>query len=369
MNLGYDAKRAFSNTSGLGNYSRNALNALQKYYPNNNYVLFTPELKIGMLGQQKKFKIVAPPKSMSKIGKSWWRHFQVSRELETERIDLFHGLSNELPQGIHKTGIPSVVTIHDLIFLRYPEFYKLFDRKIYARKIKYACRAATKIIAISEQTKADIVQFTGTDPKKIEIIHQTISPLFFEKAATETVQKKYKLPECFVLAVGTIEERKNQLSIVKALQAKNLDLPLVLVGNPTSYCNDIHKYLAKNNIQDKVIFLKNIPEKDLAALYHLAELSVYISVFEGFGLPVIEAMACKCPVITSNVSCLPETAGNAALLCSPDNEEELGDKIYKILYDDKLKTKLIEKGTQRAREFLAENYAERLTNLYREIIQ
>lgn len=368
MKLGYDAKRAFLNTSGLGNYSRNALNALQKYYPQNEYVLFTPEAKIGMLKQQEQFSVIAPPKSMSKIGKSCWRTFRLSKTLEAQQIDLFHGLSNELPQGIHKTQIPSVVTIHDLIFLRYPEFYKLIDRKIYARKIKYACRVATKIIAISEQTKSDIVQFTGTDPKKIEVVHQTISPLFFETADTETVKAKYKLPDRFIVAVGNIEERKNQLSIIKALQAKNMDLPLVLVGNPTSYCNDIHKYLAANQLKDRVRFLKNIPEKDLAALYQLAELSVYISVFEGFGLPVIEAMACGCPVITSNVSCLPETAGGAALLCSPNNEEELAEKIDKIMTDNDLRKQLIEKGTQRANEFRAENYASRLMNLYAGVI-
>jgi len=368
MNLGYDAKRAFSNTSGLGNYSRNALNAIQKHFPQNQYTLFTPEVKVGMLRQQDAFKIVSPPKSMSKIKKSMWRQFQLSKELEHENIDLFHGLSNELPKGIDKTSVPSVVTIHDLIFMRYPEFYKFIDRKIYYQKAKYACNTATKIIAISEQTKADIVSFFGIRPAKIEIIHQSISPLFFEEADTEKVKAKYKLPDRFILAVGTVEERKNQLSIIKALQTKNIDIPLVLVGNPTSYCNDIHKYLAEKGIKDKVIFLKNIPEKDLAGLYQLAELSVYISVFEGFGLPVIEAMACGCPVITSNVSCLPETAGGAALLCSPENEDKLGEQIHNIITDKKLKQQLIEKGVERANEFSAKSYAERLMRLYTEIM-
>ena len=368
MNLGYDAKRAFLNTSGLGNYSRNTLNALQKYYPQHEYTLFTPDLKIGMLKQQDAFKVIFPSKSMSKLKKTWWRNYQVSKEVEKQKVDLFHGLSNEFPKGIHKTSIPSVVTIHDLIFLRYPEFYKPIDRKIYYQKVKYASNVATKIIAISEQTKLDIVSFYGIHPAKIEVIHQSISPLFFDKADTVSVQEKYQLPDHFVLAVGTVEERKNQLTVIKALQAKEIDLPLVLVGNPTSYCNDIHKYLAEYNIKDRVIFLKNIPEKDLAAIYQLAELSVYISVFEGFGLPVIEAMACGCPVITSNVSCLPETAGQAAILCSPENEEEIGNSIYNILNNDKLKQSLIQKGIDRAREFSAQNYAARLMNLYNGII-
>lgn len=320
-----------------------------------------------MLEQQEAFETVAPAPNLSKLKKSMWRNFQLSKLLKPYNIDLFHGMSNELPRGIHKTPVPSVVTIHDLIFLRYPEFYKYFDRIIYRSKVKYACKAATKIIAISEQTKADIIKFTGTNPNKIEVIHQAISPLFFEKIETGSIKIKYRLPEKFILAVGNIEERKNQLSILKALQARSLDIPLVMIGNPTSYCNDIHKYVAANNIQDRVIILKNIPEKDLAGIYQLASLSIYISVFEGFGLPVIEAMASGCPVITSNVSCLPETAGNAAVLCSPDDLEELADSISKILGDNLFRNQLVEKGKKRAEEFQAKEHAKKLLALYAEM--
>lgn len=368
MRLGFDAKRAFLNTSGLGNYSRNTLNAMQKYFPENTYALYSPELKIGMLDQQEKFELYAPPKKMSKFHKAVWRNFKLSNELKEHQIELFHGLSNELPRGIHKTGIPSVVTIHDLIFIRYPEFYKFFDRHIFHSKVSYACKAATKIIAISEQTKSDLVEFKHADPKKIEVIHQAISPLFFERANTEKIYSKYNLPKQFILSVGTIEERKNQLSILKALELKKIDLPLVMIGNPTSYCNDIHKYIAQKNIKKRVIFLRNIPEKDLAAIYQIASLSVYISVFEGFGLPVIESMACGCPVITSNVSCLPETAGDAALLCSPSNLDELSENIFKTLTDSGFKNNLIEKGRNRAEEFQAQNYARRLITLYSDML-
>jgi glycosyltransferase involved in cell wall biosynthesis len=180
---------------------------------------------------------------------------------------------------------------------------------------------------------------------------------------------KYQLPKQFILSVGTIEERKNQLSIIRALEARKIDLPLVMVGNPTSYCNDIHKYIAAKNLHKQVVFLKNIPEKDLSAIYRIAELSVYISVFEGFGLPVIESMACGCPVITSNVSCLPETAGGAAMLCSPDNLEELGEYIFKTITDSTFKAGFIAKGKKRAEEFQAKNYAERLISLYSKMLK
>ncbi len=367
MKIGFDAKRAFLNTSGLGNYSRTTLNALDKYYSENQYFLYTPEVKIGMLENQNKFEIISPPKSQSKIKKSFWRTYRLSNELLKQELSIFHGLSNELPKGIHKTDIPKVVTIHDLIFIRYPEFYKPFDRSIYYNKVKYACSAATKILAISQQTKEDIIDFMGANAEKIEVIHQAISPIFFEKADTSRIKEKYKLPAEFILSVGTIEERKNQLSIVKALLQQNLKIPVIFVGNPTSYCNDIHKYIAEKNIEKQVIFLRNIPEKDLAAIYQLASLSIYISVFEGFGLPVIESVACGCPVITSNVSCLPETAGNAAVLCQPENIEELGNNIQKAINDNDFRNELIRKGKARAEEFQPKNYVEKLISLYEEI--
>lgn len=367
MRIGFDAKRAFTNTSGLGNYSRNTLNALQKYHSNHSCILYTPEVKFGMLENQDALEIIAPPRSDSNFKKSLWRTFQLGKEVQKQNIDLFHGLSSELPKGIHKTNIPSLVTIHDLIFVRYPEFYKAFDRSIYFKKAKYACCAATKILAISEQTKTDIVDFIGVTPDKIDVLHQCISPVFFKPAETEKIKAKYHLPDVFILAVGSIVERKNQLSIIKALVEQKLSIPLVLVGNPSSYCNEIHKYLAKNGIKEQVIFLKNIPEDDLAGIYQIAKLSIYISVFEGFGLPVIEAMASACPVITSTVSCLPETAGDAALFCSPDDIDKLGQSINDIINNEELRKTIIEKGKKRAEEFCPEKYVQKLVSLYEEI--
>lgn len=195
MKIGYDAKRAFLNTSGLGNYSRNTLNALQKYFPGHHYTLFTPEEKAAMLEEQDKFDIVQfPEHAHSGFKKAIWRSIQLSDEVKDHKLDLFHGLSNELPKGIHKTAIPTLVTIHDLIFIRYPEFYKTLDRAIYFRKTKYACNAATKILAISQQTKDDIIDFVDVDPEKIEILHQAISPLFFENANTGKIKENINCP-------------------------------------------------------------------------------------------------------------------------------------------------------------------------------
>lgn len=368
MKIGFDAKRAFLNASGLGNYSRNTLNALKNYFPENQYILFTPEIKTELFHNYKHFDVISPDSSVSKIFKSFWRSFSVSGQLKKNELDLFHGLSNELPEGIHKTEVPAVVTIHDLIFMRFPEFYKPIDRKIYYGKVKYACNSAQKIITISNQTKNDIVQYLNIDPEKIEVIYQSVSPRFFNPAETKNLKSKYNLAENFILAVGTIEPRKNQLSILKAVLSKKMDTRIIFVGKPTNYSFELLQFISENKMEDQVKFLNNIPRKDLVGLYQMAKLSVYISVYEGFGLPVIESMACGCPVITSNVSCLPETAGGAAVLCAPEDFATLGVQIQKIMEDKFFRDELIHKGKERAKIFNPEFVSQKLISLYTDIL-
>lgn len=368
MKIGFDAKRAFLNASGLGNYSRNTLNALQKYYPKNQHVLFTPEIKKELFSNYADFDIISPDSPISKIFKSLWRSFSVNGQLRNREIDLFHGLSNELPDGIHKSEVSSVVTVHDLVFMQFPQFYKFIDRKIYYRKVKYACLSADKIIAISNQTKKDIIQYLNIDPNKIEVVYQSISPKYFKKQKSIDLVSKYNLPERFIISVGTIEQRKNQLSILKAIHRAQLGITVVFVGKPTLYSASLLKFITENKMENQVKFLNNITRKNLARLYQQASLSVYISVFEGFGLPVIESMASGCPVITSNVSCLPETAGNAAVLCDPKNIDEIGEKIKFLLENNSFRNEIIQRGMVRAKLFHPKNYSQNLISLYSGIL-
>ncbi len=368
MKIGFDAKRAFLNASGLGNYSRNTLNALLEYFPSNKYTLFTPKINDELFRHYERFDVISPESSVSKLFKSLWRSFSVSGQLQKHKIDLFHGLSNELPDGVHKSGVPAVVTIHDLIFMRFPEFYKPIDRKIYYRKVKYACSAASKVIAISQQTKEDLITRVHVNPEKIEVLYQSISPRYFEIGETGYLTEKYKLPKNFILSVGTIEHRKNQLTLLKAVNNANIPISVIFIGRPTLYSAELLRYITENKMEERVKFLNNIPEKDLAAFYRKAELSVYISVYEGFGLPVIESMASGCPVITSKVSCLPETAGGAAILCSPQNEDEIGKQIKKLLENNTFRAEIVKKGTERAKLFHPDKYAQNLISFYSKII-
>jgi glycosyltransferase involved in cell wall biosynthesis len=367
MRIGFDAKRAFLNASGLGNYSRNTINALNQYSKNNQFVLYTPKIEDKLFENYKQFEVYSPESALAKIFKPLWRSYSAKR-LKKHQIDIFHGLSNELPYGIHSTKVPAVVTIHDLIFMRFPEFYKTLDREIYRSKVKYACSSAHKIIAISEQTKEDIIRFLNVDANKIEVVYQSVSPVFFEHNNSENLRTKYNLSKQFILSVGTLEPRKNQLTILKALHSEKTDTQIVFIGKSTSYIKRLHDFINVNNLSRQVKFLNNIPENDLAGLYKMARLSVYISHFEGFGLPVIESMASGCPVITSNVSCLPETAGDAAILCAPGNFTELGKQIKLTIEDEKIRNELIQKGNERARLFHPEYFSEKMISLYTELL-
>jgi glycosyltransferase involved in cell wall biosynthesis len=368
MKIGFDAKRAFLNSSGLGNYSRNTLNALHQYFPGNHYVLFSPEIKKELFHHYEKFDVISPDSPTFKIFKSLWRSFSVGGQLKKHELDIFHGLSNELPAGIHKTNVPSVVTIHDLIFMRSPELYKPIDRNIYYRKVKYACAAATKIHAISKQTREDIITFFNTDPEKIEVVYQSVAPKFYEIQNAGKLLKKYELPEKFILSVGTIEHRKNQLSLLKAVHSSKIKNTIVFVGIPTIYSAELLKFISDNKLDKQVKFLSNIPKKDLAGLYQLATMSVYISLFEGFGLPVIESMASGCPVITSNISCLPETAGDAAILCDPKNIEEISGAIKTIIDNEEEREKYIGRGYERAKHFHPAYFSEKMISLYSQVL-
>ncbi len=365
MKIGFDAKRAFSNRAGLGNYSRNILNALLSYYPDNEYILYTPENSLQLYEPKPNQKVIMPSGSWKKTP-SLWRALHLSAEIKKEKPDIYHGLSHELPRGIQRTGTRPVVTIHDLIFLRYPEFYKPLDRYIYKKKFRYACKTADQIIAISQQTKADIIQFFGIAEQKINVVYQPVHQRFFNalnKEDLNEVKRKYQLPHEFILNVGTIEPRKNLLTVLETMVAENLDYPLLVIGQPTSYLKTINAYIAKHP-RLKVIFLRNVTNEELNAIYRMAKMVIYPSVFEGFGLPVVEALACGTPVVTSNISSLPEAGGNAAIQVNPTSLDEMGTAMRHLLTNDEFYQQHARKAIKHAQHFTPEKAARNLWDVY-----
>jgi glycosyltransferase involved in cell wall biosynthesis len=373
LQIGFDAKRAFQNYTGLGNYSRSVLESLSVAFPENQFFLYAPKIidtprTASLLGKQN-LHIKTPGTTAFK---SLWRSRFVIKDLVRDGIQLYHGLSNEIPVGIEKSGIASVVTIHDLIFLRYPQYYNPIDRKIYEIKFRNACKYATKIIAISEQTKRDIIHFFGTDAKKIEVIYQSCAPEFAvacESKKLREVSEKYQLPEHFILNVGTIESRKNALLIVKAIAKLNADIKLVLIGKETAYAATIKDFISKHQIEDKVIFLQDVSFADLPAIYQLSQVFVYPSEFEGFGIPVLEALKSGVPVIATTGSCLEEAGGPDSIYVSPDDANALAAAIQKVLENQTLQTEMIERGRLYAATFTEENHAKKLMQLYQSLIR
>ena len=382
MNIGFDAKRAYHNGTGLGHYSRTLLHSLSEYYPEHQYYLFNPKSPGSFEVKGNNIHEVLPNSFLSKTFSSAWRSSWVKKDLQKLNINLYHGLSHEIPVGIHQTSIKSVVTIHDLIHERYPDQYNAIDVKIYSKKFRYACKHANQVIAISEQTKNDIIEFYKTPENKISVCYQSCNPVFAKKASEEDknkVRQKYGLPEKFFLNVGSIIERKNLLNICKAmfLLRNELDIPLVVVGEGGKHKQQVKDYVKQNGLEEKIIFLsENQVAKssqsfktavDFPAVYQMAIAMIYPSFFEGFGIPVLEALWSKLPVITSNVSCLPEAAGDGAYYVNPASAEEIAEGMKKIYSDKQFTETLVEKGWQHAQNFTTEKCAASVMDVYKKI--
>jgi glycosyltransferase involved in cell wall biosynthesis len=301
----------------------------------------------------------------------FWRSRGILEDLMRDRIDLFHGLSNELPVGIKSSKIKSVVTIHDLIFLRYPQYYPWVDRAIYKLKFRYACQHADRIIAISEQTKKDIISFFGIPESRIEVVYQDCNNLFkkqYESHQKMAVKARYNLPGEYLLNVGTIEDRKNLLLVVQALRALPPEISLVVVGKDTPYARLVKKYVQEQNLSERVHFLKNVAYTDLPLIYQQARIFVYPSRFEGFGIPIIEALHSGVPVIAATGSCLEEAGGPGSIYIDPDNVNGLTDIIRMLWTDESQRSGMIISGMEHVRQFSSERIARRLTDIYTQVL-
>ncbi len=383
MNIGFDAKRAYENSTGLGHYSRTLIKSLSNFYPTENYYLFASKITNKFLTSNYKNIIpFSPTNFLANTFKSLWRGKWVIKDLKANNIDIYHGLSHQIPIGINKTAIKSVVTIHDLIFERYPEQFSKINVHLFRKKFTYACKHADKIIAISEQTKNDIVNFYKIPENKIEVCYQSCDDIYrMEVSEKEKFRIKalYNLPDKYFLFVGSIIERKNLLTVVKAIKKiKNtLALPLVVIGNGSNYKQVVKKYMHQNNLEKDVIFLSENDDTnklpsfkssaDFPAIYQQAIAMIYPSNFEGFGIPVLEALCSKLPVITSNVSCLPEAGGDAAYYVNPTSEDEIAAGMEKIYTDKFFADSMKLKGILYSQKFTQQKTADAVMNVYKSI--
>lgn len=371
MILSFDAKRYFHNNRGLGNYSRDVIRLLSSYYPENEYYLFNPKTARTEREIPAHTQVVYPQNFFYKKLPSLWRSSGCIKQIEALNTDIYHGLNQELPSGIHKTRVKTVVTMHDAIFVRYPELYDALYRKIFIKKNKYSVKAADRIIAISKQTKNDFIEFFDADASKIDVVYQGCNAIFRQKITDEnkeTIRKKYNLPSSFILDVGAIEKRKNLETVIKALHIAKIDMPLVVIGNKTDYLNEMYELIKNLKLEKQVIFMHGVPTEDLPIIYNMASLFVYPSIFEGFGIPILEALCTETPVITSKGSCFKETGGDAAIYVSYDNPEEMADAINRVLGNNDLQQEMIKKGLIQADKFTDEKVASSLYSVYKNLV-
>lgn len=374
MKIGFDAKRFFLNSTGLGNYSRDLVRGVLEEEMDNDYFLYTTggeiDLKTKFLKNHSNIKIVTPTGIYKKM-KSYWRSVRLEKQLLKDGVEVFHGLSHEIPRKNKLSKIKYVVTIHDLIFLRFPENYNRIDREIYKKKVEYACTTADKIIAISEQTKRDLMEFLKVPSHKIEVIYQSCAASFHhisDYRYRHLVQKKYNLPENYILYVGTIEKRKNLATLVEAIGKSNTQLPLVAIGKQTDYTKEVMDMIDKYKLGNQVALLQNVTFLDLPSIYQSANLFVYPSLFEGFGIPVLEALYSKTPVIAATGSCLEEAGGPNSIYVDPKNSDELAQQIDRVIENGELQLEMKEKGFEYAQNFNSQKQAKAVLEVYEKLV-
>ncbi len=370
MRIIIDAQPLLEPLAGIGRYTRSLLKALGEIDSENDYFLY-----YGASLRQSRANLphFDNPNFHNRLIKFSGKVFR----LLTEKLDIlpigaflkdydvFHGLNYYTPN----LSFPSIVNIYDLSYILFSHCFtreRLHDIRY---KVARSTKRADKIITGSESAKADIVSFLNVAEEKIEVTRFGVEEIFRPVDDEELipVREKYHLPERFILFVGTIEPRKNILNLVHAFHKLDRDISLVIAGGKGWLFEEIFKEVKRLNLGERIIFLDYVPETDLPFLYNAASVFVYPSLYEGFGFPPLEAMACGVPVITSDKSSLPEIVGDAGILVNPEDAGEIREAIISVLDDGSLKRKMVRKGLKRAKQFSWRKCAEETLRLYKKV--
>ena len=373
MRIGIDARMYSTEFTGIGRYVYELVKQLKEIDDKNDYVLFMNEPEYSGFEETRHFK-----KILVKA-----RHYSVREQLgylwtlRRAKLDLMHFTHFNAPILYRK---PSVVTIHDLTLSFFPgkKMNSAFYRMAYNTVLKAAVRNAKKVIAVSENTKADLVNVAGTSPSKVEVIYEGVGEEFGprgDKETQEDVKRKYSITRNFLLYTGVWRGHKNLVNLIKAFALlregpEGHDLQLVITGEEDPYYPEVKRTVKELSLEHHVIYTGMVPEKELVALYQTATAYVFPSLYEGFGLPPLEAMRCGTPVIASKSSCIPEICGEAsALYFDPYDPEDISNSIRKVLLDETLQKELRECGLKHSLKFSWEKMAQKTLEIYTEILE
>lgn len=364
MLIGYEASALLGCKSGVGYYAENLLAGMMRVAPQHDYVLFSNHDMAGAwkaLGGERLYRGRYFSMRLA------WMQGVLPGTLRRVRPDVCHFPNYLAPLA---TRCPSVVTLHDMTLFVTPRFHHWKKLVLDRTLIPLVARRAHAIVTVSKSAGDDIVRLLGVPSGKVHVIMNGVSPAFHpvtDKAQLDVVRTRYGLDGPYVLYVGTIEPRKNLARLINAfrvLKKRGLPHKLVLVGQPGWHCASIYAEVEKHNLGNDVIFTGYVPFEDLPALYSGASAMAFPSLYEGFGLPVLEAMSCGTPVVTSHSSSLAEVADGAALLVDPLSGAQIADALYRVCSDSDLAGELSEKGRARATLFTWENAARATLDVY-----
>ena len=371
MRIGINALAA-ENRSGTGRYTTELVRHLARLDSRNEYVIVIhgDSPLCASLETFQNFRLIKQPRRL-RLGRILWEHRRLPALIARERLDLFHAPAFVLPG---RSAAPMVATIHDLVFMRYPETFGYFRRNYFHWAIPRSAYRATLLIADSQATQRDLVDLLQIDPKRIRVIPLGVGEEFFEPSppeAVEQVRSELRLPERYILTVGTLEPRKNLVRLLEAFAAAKQrlggDCPaLVLVGRKGWKYDEVFSGIVELGLRGDVIWSDFLGDEVVRALYQHATVFVCLSLHEGFGLPVLEAMASGTAVVASDRSSMPEIVGDAGVLVDPLDIGAVADALVSLAASELERTNLAKRARERARGFSWEQTARRTLAVYEE---
>jgi glycosyltransferase involved in cell wall biosynthesis len=368
MDFGLDGTPLNQSLTGVGHYTLELAHALARIAPEDRFELVSLLPSLGQAERESPSNLRITQVRANRLSRRFWWQVGLPRYIRRSRFRVFHGTNYSVPLV---KSCPTVVTIHDLSLLLWPQTHTQHLARRARWRLPLMARRADAIIVPSQSVKTEVCEHLGIDDSTITVIPEAPRSSFWQVADTLAVRRRLNINDDFILFVGTIEPRKNLLTLVRAFEAvlrnRSCDMQLVVVGNEGWMTSELHDFLKTAAVSERVKFVGYLGDEDLRALYSSCRAFIYPSLYEGFGLPLLEAMACGAPVITSDIPSIRETVGDVAVLVSPTNVDELARGIARLLENRVEREERSVAGKQHAAKFSWEKAAAATLNVYREV--
>lgn len=373
MRIGIDATALPSQPVGAGNYIIHLVRALARENERYDLLVFAHPAGRELIGvpESERFHWAVIP-GENPVRRLLWEQFSLPGLARRNRLDLLHSLHYTRPWRL---PCLSVVTFHDMTFFLYPQLHTRSKQVFFPLVIRASARSANALIAVSDSTRRDSLRLLGIPAEKIFTTQLGVDPAFHpirDPKRWEEIRQKYQLPDRFILYVGLVEPRKNLPGLIQAYHLaveRGIEHRLVIVGGFGWRYRQVLEEVEARGLQERVRFTGYIPQVDLPIVYNLASLFVYPTLYEGFGLPALEAMACGTPVVTSDVASLPEIVGEAGILVPPGDQQALSQALQEVLGNQGLQDRLATKGPERASQFTWERTARQTLQVYQHVFE